>query len=93
MIVILYYLSNRSRDKLNTVKAQFDKKSKLTKTTKQYCEEILNDLLEYLEHNKQGCEVIIASDMNKVINSKNINKFLLSNRLFNIHGWINRANS
>ena len=34
MIVTLYRLPDGSRGKLNTVKAQFDKKNKVTKTVK-----------------------------------------------------------
>ena len=54
---------------------------------------MIEDLLNYIECNKSGSDVILARNMNKAIDSKNIDKFLISNGLFNVHGWINRVDT
>ena len=54
---------------------------------------MIEDLSNYIEYNKSGSNVILAGDMNEAIDSKNIDKFLISNGLFNIHEQINGADT
>jgi len=86
MIITMYRLPDRSREELNTVKVQYNKKNKVTKSAKQYRDQMIEDLSNYIECNKSGSNIILTSNMNEAIDSKNIDKFLISNGLFNIYG-------
>ena len=53
---------------------------------------MLSDLTNYIEENKDK-GIIIAGDFNKQLYSKNIQSFLIDNRLFKVHNLLNGTES
>ena len=87
--LILYRLSEGSRQGNYIVKAQLDTKKGQVKSVKKHREEILEDIIRFIKSKKLISDIIIAGDLNKKITSPPIRQFFIQNGLYDIHGIIN----
>jgi len=75
------------------VKVQIDKIIKQVKMANHYRTVILEDLTEFIAIEKQTSEILLAGDFNEVIDSEQINQFLIGYGLFKVYKMVNRLSN
>ena len=70
------------------VKAQIDKVDNTIRSVYHHRKSMLYNLTKYIESNRSK-GIVIVEDFNKSLYSKNIQAFLINNRLFEVHDLLN----
>ena len=66
-----------------------DKIKGKVKIVKNYRDEILDKILQYIENQYTIDNIILASDLNKEIISSSIRQFFIQHELYDIYGIVN----
>ena len=86
-IINVYQITDSLQEGILKTRAQYNRVNREVKTSCQYRDELLDDLLkEILMLKAEGIEgIIIAGNINQDIKHDQIQKFMRENRLYKIH--------